>query len=77
MRVQVKLEYDGVVYSFSPTFDYDDFSSAEFMFTDGNFGCDCNRSIFIGEHCDENFEPMECGDKIKLIDITEIKENDK
>lgn len=36
---------------------------AEYMFMDGNYSCDCNRSDFIG------IEEMECGDTIKLEDF--------
>jgi hypothetical protein len=43
--------------------------SADFMFTDGNYGCDCNKSLFIGYHCDPNFPEMGCGDKIELISL--------
>jgi len=69
----VSLKYKDKVY----TFDYDfgkDYSEegAEFMFEDGNFSCDCNRSIFIREYCDKDFEEMDCGDEIELVNL-EVK----
>lgn len=39
--------------------------SAEYMFMDGNYSCDCNRSIFIRE-LHPQFKEMDCGCKIKL-----------
>lgn len=41
--------------------------SAIFMFEDGNYACDCNRSIFIRQEYGENTIPeLDCGDEIKL-----------
>lgn len=45
---------------------------AEYMYDEGNYGCDCNRSSFIGNYCDTRFPEMRCGNKIKLISIREI-----
>ena len=43
--------------------------SAIFMFTTGNYGCDCNRSIFIREQYGEDAIPeLDCGCEIKLVD---------
>src|ERR1700733_2369399 len=39
--------------------------SAEYMFEYGNYSCDCNRSSFIKEQCDPNFnEEVDCGNTI-------------
>lgn len=40
--------------------------SAAYMFEDGNYSCDCNRSNFIGED-------FECGHTIKMLDF-EVEE---
>lgn len=40
-----------------------------FMFEEGNYCCDCNRSIFIQEQCDENFKELDCGDEIELMKL--------
>jgi hypothetical protein len=42
--------------------------SAEYMFTDGNYGCDCNRSLLLG-YAGHDVEEMECGDEIKATDF--------
>ncbi len=40
-----------------------------FIWEDGNYACDCNRSQFIQEQCDENFQELSCGHEIKLLGI--------
>lgn len=42
--------------------------SAEYMFTGGNYGCDCNRSLLLTDAGYEVTE-MECGDAIKMADF--------
>lgn len=73
MEVEVILEYQGkqykYVYDFGEGYPYE---SAEFMYTEGNYSCDCNRSIFIQEHCDNDFPEMECGEEIKLVSLKQI-----
>ena len=41
----------------------------EFNFEEGNYSCDCNRSIFIKRYCDHSFLEMDCGEKINLEKI--------
>lgn len=70
-RCVTKLEfaYQGRIWPYTYDFGYgypDD--DAEFMFHDGNYGCDCNRSIFLREHFKE-FPEMECGDKIEMFEF--------
>lgn len=55
------LEYDfGIGYSAE---------SAEFMWEEGNYACDCNRAIFLSEKYPEAFSRSnrDCGDSIDLI----------
>lgn len=42
---------------------------AEHMFRDGNYACDCNRSLFIQRQCDKDFDELDCGHDIELIDF--------
>lgn len=45
--------------------------SAEYMFTQGNYSCDCNRSIFIrNQHGPESVPDLGCGYEIELVDFT-------
>ena len=46
---------------------------AEYMFEEGNYSCDCNRSIFIGlsDISDDGI----CGDTIVMSDFTAQKED--
>jgi hypothetical protein len=55
------LEYEGKQYKVP------DDGWGEFSWTDGNMGCDCNRSKHIKMRCDPNFPELPCGDKIKLL----------
>lgn len=42
---------------------------AKFMYTLGNYSCDCNRSMFIRrEHGEDSMPQLGCGDEIKLLD---------
>lgn len=74
MKVYVKLQYKGMEYEFVSNLEYDDLDGAEFMWTEGNWACDCNKSIFINEHCDNEFPHMECGEEIQLLEIKEASD---
>ena len=42
--------------------------SAIFYFTEGNFGCDCNRSLAIRwEYGEDAIPELECGDEIEML----------
>ena len=43
--------------------------AADFMWTEGNYDCDCNKSMFIQEQCDPNFQELDCGDSIRLVNL--------
>jgi hypothetical protein len=66
---QMIFIYKGTKYPFEYDFGYGyEESSAEYMFFDGNYSCDCNRSIFIRRgHPD--FPELNCGEKIALKDF--------
>jgi len=68
--VRVWLHYNGVTYSYEDAFE--DAHMAEYQYTDGNYGCDCNRSLFIARHCDPDFPDMECGETIELLRLEHI-----
>lgn len=75
MKVRVKLEdilkhkiYD-FVYDFGK--DYSE-EGAFFMFEEGNYSCDCNRSIIIKECCDLYFPDLKCGQRLKLLSIETV-----
>lgn len=51
--------------------DYEDSSAVEYLWTDGNFGCDCNRHLFFcragGEEASED---VECGtERYSLVKV--------
>ena len=48
-------------------YEYDD-ESAEYMFTMGNYACDCNRSLIIRRQYGKDAIPeLGCGDEIELV----------
>ena len=53
--------------------DFEDADHALFMWTEGNYACDCNRRLFMaragvpGYHKDN---PTPCGDKVRLVYLT-------
>jgi len=71
MRTVAKpvFEFEGKQYPLSVDFGYGfPAESAEYMFDDGNYSCDCNRSTFIQRKFPE-FSEMGCGDKIKMVSL--------
>ena len=46
---------------------------AEYVFEDGNYSCDCNRSIFIG--LSDISDDGNCGDSIVMSEFTAQKED--
>ena len=41
---------------------------AIFMFEEGNYSCDCNRSLFIQDEYGENaIDELDCGEEIKML----------
>lgn len=65
------FEYKGKEYIIDYDFGYEyPEESAHFMFEDGNYSCDCNRSSFIArQYGDDVIDELECGDEIELIDF--------
>lgn len=73
--VEMNLVYKGKSYPYQYDFGYGyPCRSAEFMFFEGNYSCDCNISIFIQESV-EDFPELDCGDEITIEDfkITKVK----
>jgi hypothetical protein len=85
-HVRVVLSYQGVDYAFDDPFPMGDepeegvADAVLYMYTEGNYACDCNRSLFLGRHCEEppEFPPDEddpnddclpCGKTIGLVSL--------
>ena len=48
---------------------------AIWMFTEGNYSCDCNRSLFIRQQFgDDSIPELPCGNTIELLDYHIEKE---
>lgn len=62
----VTLIANGEEYNITEDFGYGyPQDSAEFMFEEGNYACDCNRSRMI-QDVEPDFRPLDCGDTITL-----------
>jgi hypothetical protein len=76
---EIVLKYKEKEYKFN--FDFGSYipsENAEYLFEDGNYACDCNRSMFIKKYCNKDFLELQCGgDEIDLISFTIIQEGQK
>ena len=63
------LKYKDMVYTIHYDFGYEyPEENAIFMFKDGNYSCDCNRSSFIQDEYGENaIDVLDCGEDIKML----------
>ncbi len=63
------LEYKGKTYFVQDNYAYEQVEKDEipFIWVEGNYACDCNRSQFIQEQITDSFPSLPCGDEIKLI----------
>lgn len=76
--IDVVFRWNGVDYALTDRFDHSAVSDdvewqdgVGYQWTDGNFGCDCNRSEFIlRENPDLELDPLECGETIELRKLT-------
>jgi hypothetical protein len=87
-RARVTLEYKGQRHTFIDTFGPGyPWSSVEFMWRDGNYACDCNRSLFLQRQCgvvladDESIDAglgertLPCdGEKVTLVALEDASE---
>lgn len=64
------FEYEGKQFVIHDDFGYEyEEENAVYMYTEGNYSCDCNRACFIRrEYGDDSIPELFCGDEIKLID---------
>lgn len=95
MSITVTLRYRGQEYTFEDNSEYQPwlhgdgtvartpFEVAEYMYTEGNYGCDCNRSMFLADYCGVDFQGHEnsiyehgewalnCGNEIELVSLND------
>jgi hypothetical protein len=67
---KMKLVYEGTAYDYEEDFGcaYPP-ESAHYMFEDGNYACDCNRSLFLKRKYGELIEELDCGRTIEMKDF--------
>lgn len=50
------------------------FGSMIYQYTDGNYGCDCNRLLFLARaYQQDELDEYECGETIPLLRLTAIR----
>lgn len=76
LYILVELKYENKIYAFiddHSNYKYEGYDiKCGYWWEEGNGSCDCNRSLEIIRHCDNSFPEMECGDNIKLLNLTFI-----
>ena len=77
-KFEIKLKYKNKIYKikdiWKQKFGWDsELEGVTYMYEDGNYSCDCNRSLFIRQQCDNNFIGLDCGDQIQLISIKQLE----
>jgi hypothetical protein len=74
MKIIITLSYKGKIYHIHDEWhEWTDENFPPYIWMEGNYACDCNRSDFINNQCDPNFELINCGEEIKLITINKDK----
>jgi hypothetical protein len=63
------LEYNGKTHTVKEEYRYASNEGIEFMWEEGNWSCDCNKSLMIQRQVDPDFPEMDCGDEIKLVKL--------
>ena len=71
---EVTLRCHGKDYTYRHNFGYAYlWHSVEFMYEEGNYSCDCNRSSFIQSYCGEAVAHRVCGDEIELVSLKPVE----
>lgn len=82
-RARVTLRYLGQPYTFVVTYGYGyPWETVSFMWDGGNYGCDCNRSLFLRRQCgvvlppealcEDDDDALPCGHTIELVGIEDV-----
>lgn len=67
----VTLRYGGRLYVVEEECDFDtEDEGIFFMWEEGNWSCDCNRSLFIQQQVDDKFPKLPCSSEV--IDLMKI-----
>lgn len=66
--------YKGVGYQIQHDFGHGyERSSAEYMFYEGNYSCDCNLSLFIRKQHKDAIPELQCGGEIEIQDFEVVR----
>ena len=71
--IEIRRNSDGVVRQYLDTHEWSE--NSDFLWSEGNFACDCNRHIFFASAANESAENRECGDNSYSVRITDERGN--
>ena len=70
MKVQIEWKYKDQTGTYFDDYDWESIEDAEFMYYEGNYSCDCNRSIlFLKRPYGKSFECNSGKNKIEIISL--------
>lgn len=44
-----------------------------YMYTEGNYSCDCNKSLFLAQSLQQDDVDVDCGDTMEIKEITVLR----
>lgn len=57
--IKIKRNSDGVVREYKDEYPWDE--TMEYLWSEGNYGCDCNRALFFSRAVGDDDPDRECG----------------
>jgi hypothetical protein len=69
MKVEISFKYEGKMFEIQESrWEGMDLDTIFYLYEEGNYSCDCNRSLFIREKYPE-FPELGCGETIEMTQI--------
>lgn len=82
LRIQVRRVSDGLTRTYEDGTGFtgdtrsDAMENANYWWTDGNGGCDCNRSLYFNRAADEPEEDIPCSDDLFRVRVVDADSGD-
>lgn len=65
--IKIKRNSDGLIREYNDEYPWSE--TMEYLWSEGNFGCDCNRALFFARAVGEDDPDCECGDTEFSIEV--------
>lgn len=69
--VDIRRNEDGVVHRYTDDLPWED----DYIWSEGNYSCDCNRALFFARAVGEEDENVSCGDSAYSLRCVDADEN--